>query len=154
MGIILFLIFVLVPILEIVIFIQIGNIIGLLTTVGIVFLTAIIGTILIRHQGLATLKKAQASLLISVLPIDEVFDGLCIVVSGALLLTPGFFTDFFGFFLLIPQIREIIRNIIGKIYDGSKKSTRPTYQQDRNKNNMAGSIIDGEFEDITDDHHK
>ena len=87
MGTILFITFVVVPILEIALFMEIGDRIGLGATISIIILTAIIGTFLIRHQGIATLKKAQDSLQKNRLPIDEAFDGLCIIFAGVLLLT-------------------------------------------------------------------
>ena len=76
---------------------------------GVVVLTAFIGTGLLRQQGLATLAKVQASLEQNRLPMEEVFDGLCLLVAGALLLTPGFFTDAVGFLLFVPAFRRVLR---------------------------------------------
>jgi UPF0716 protein FxsA len=151
MGAILFITFVSIPIIEIALFIEVGDRIGLLATVLIVILTAIVGTTLIRHQGLATLKKAQTSLKENILPLSEAFDGLCIVIAGALLLTPGFFTDTLGLSLFIPPLRFIIRQYISNIL---ARSNQFNFQRKSKVNDLketAGSIIDGEFEDITND---
>ena len=150
MGAILFVTFISIPIIEITLFIKIGNHIGFLATIGIVILTAIIGTTLIRYQGLTTLKKAQISLKENILPIKEVFDGLCIVVAGALLLTPGFFTDTLGLSLFVPPLRLIIRNYFSSILKKSDQFNFPENGNNSNLKESTGSIIDGEFEDITD----
>ncbi len=110
-----------VPILEIIVFIEAGGYLGLWPTVGAVILTAIIGSALLRHQGLSTLARAQENLAAGRLPMTEVFDGLCIVIGGALLLTPGFITDTIGFLLsrsagsrhLAAMVRPIFRQESG-----------------------------------------
>ena len=149
MGIIVFIAFVTVPILEIVIFMEIGGIIGFWPTIGIIILTAMIGTGLLRHQGLATLGRVRASLEQNRFPVEEVFDGLCLLVAGVLLLTPGFFTDAVGFFLFVPVFRGFFRGIL----------TRSLIASGRVKTHSAGfplgegpgTVIDGEFEDISAD---
>ena len=88
----LFILLLAVPIVEIALFIKIGGLIGLWPTIGIVIATALAGAALLRSQGLATLRSARASLAENRFPLDQVFDGLCLAVAGALLLTPGFFT--------------------------------------------------------------
>ena len=92
----LFILLLVVPIVEIALFIKVGGLIGVWPTIGIVIATALAGAALLRRQGLATLRSARASLADNRFPIDEVFDGLCLAVAGALLLTPGFFTDAVG----------------------------------------------------------
>ena len=106
MGLLIFALFLAVPLIEIVGFIQIGGLIDLWPTLGVVILTAIAGSILLRHQGMSTLFQAQSKLGQGALPLDEVVDGLCLALAGALLLTPGFFTDFFGFLLFVPWFRR------------------------------------------------
>lgn len=101
-------IFVAMPIIEIAVFIQAGELIGLWPTIGVVVLTAIIGTSLMRAQGLQTLAKAQSQMDQGEMPIGAMFDGICILVAGVLLLTPGFVTDTFGFLLLVPPLRQLI----------------------------------------------
>ena len=113
MGAVPFAAFVGVSIIEIGLFIEIGGRIGLGPTIGVIVLTAFAGTTLLRHQGLAILRRAQASLTENRFPMDEVFDGLCLVVAGALLLTPGFFTDAFGLLLFVPPFRLFLRQRLG-----------------------------------------
>ncbi len=97
--------FILVPIIEIAIFIEVGGEIGLWNTLAVVVLTAIVGTWMLRAQGMRTLRSAQDSLARQVFPVSEVFDGLCLLVGGALLLTPGFLTDALGFLLFQPVVQ-------------------------------------------------
>ena len=101
-------IFVAMPIIEIAVFIQAGELIGLWPTIGIVILTAVIGTSLMRAQGLQTLARAQAQMDQGEMPIGELFNGICILIAGVLLLTPGFVTDTMGFLLLIPPLRKAV----------------------------------------------
>jgi len=102
------LIFILVPIIEIAAFIKIGDIIGLWPTLGCIILTAVVGTFLLRQQGLSVLQQAQGSLQENQVPVDSVVHGAFLLIAGALLLTPGFFTDAVGFALLIPPARKAI----------------------------------------------
>lgn len=112
MAIILLLLFIGVPILEIAVFIQAGELIGLWPTLAIVVLTAIVGTALLRAQGLATLARARQNLDRGEIPVEEVFTGVCLLVAGALLLTPGFVTDFVGMLLFVPPVRNVIGHFI------------------------------------------
>lgn len=103
---ILFLLFLTVPVLEIYLLIQVGSVIGALPTVGIVILTAVIGAYLLKQQGLSTLTRVQNTLQHGEIPAIEMLEGLVLIVTGALLLTPGFFTDAIGFLMLVPAIRR------------------------------------------------
>ena len=85
--------FILVPIAEIAVFIQAGELIGLWPTIAAVILTAIIGTAMLRQQGIATLMRLRATVDRGEMPLREVFDGACLLIAGVLLLTPGFLTD-------------------------------------------------------------
>ncbi len=102
----LFLLFVAVPIVEIALFIQVGGAIGVFSTLAIVILTALVGTLLVRVQGIATLMELQRSLQGGGNPVTPIAHGALILVAGVLLLTPGFFTDAFGLSLLIPPVRR------------------------------------------------
>ena len=102
----LFVLFIAVPLIEIALFIQLGSFLGLGWTLLIVVLTALVGTWLVRQQGLAVLGKVQNSLNELNDPTEPLAHGAMILFSGALLLTPGFFTDTVGFLLLVPKIRE------------------------------------------------
>ena len=145
MGAILFAAFVGVSIIEIVLFVEIGGRIGLGPTIGVIVLTAFVGTNLLRHQGLAILRRAQASLIENRFPMDEVFDGLCLVVAGALLLTPGFFTDGIGLVLFLPPLRNFLRHHIAR----NLAERGHVKVQTTGLNGGPGPVIDGEFEDIT-----
>jgi UPF0716 protein FxsA len=105
MSVFLFL-FIVMPIAEMAVLIKVGGLIGVLNTVGLVLLTAVIGAWLLRQQGLATLLRANQRLNSGELPAKEVAEGLILAVGGALLLTPGFITDTVGFLCLLPGTRH------------------------------------------------
>jgi len=105
-GKLLFLVFIVVPLIEIYILIEVGSVIGVVPTIALVVLTAMIGSAMLRHQGFATIRKAQASLDQGAVPAEALVDGVFLVIGGALLLTPGFFTDAFGFLCLLPAGRK------------------------------------------------
>jgi len=114
---ILLLLFLSIPVLEIYLLIKVGDSIGALPTVALVVLTAIVGVWLLRLQGFATLARAQKSMARGEVPATTLFEGVMLFVAGALLLTPGFFTDAIGFALLIPFTRQwivayILKNVI------------------------------------------
>ena len=150
MGAILFIILVGVPIGEIVILVKVGEIIGFWETIGTVILTALIGTHMLRRQGLAILKKAQAGMDENRFPVDEVFDGLCLLLAGALLLTPGFITDAIGLALFVARFRAGLRLGLVRVLaarghlhvHGSGPGAAPV--------SGGGPIIDGDFEDLTE----
>jgi len=104
----LFILFVVMPIAEIAVLIQVGGAIGGWTTIGIVILTAIIGTAMLRQQGIATLNKAQLRMQNGEMPAQQMLEGMLLLIGGVLLLTPGFITDFFGFLTLIPVSRRYL----------------------------------------------
>jgi len=108
MRLLLFLMFIAVPLIELALLIKIGEVIGILATVGLVIITAVIGVSLLRMQGVMALRKAQESLQAGRPPIDSVVEGVCLLVAGAFLLTPGLLTDSVGFLLLVPQVRSAI----------------------------------------------
>ena len=100
--------FICIPIIEIYLLIHIGGFIGAIPTIGLVLLTAVIGVYLLRQQGLATLGTIQSSLDRHELPAVPLVEGLILLVAGAFLLTPGFFTDSVGFLCLVPRIRQAL----------------------------------------------
>ena len=114
MAIFLLAMFIAIPIIEIALFIEIGSWIGLWPTLAIVIVTAFAGTTLLRLQGFAVLQRSQEAIARNELPVQEVFDGICLLVAGILLLTPGFFTDGIGFLLFIPPFRRFAAIIIGR----------------------------------------
>ena len=97
-----------IPIIEIYLFIEVGGVIGAPATIGIVLLTAIVGAWLFRAQGLSTLARARSSMEQGQIPAMELLEGPLLLLAGAFLLTPGFFTDALGFVLLIPSPRRAI----------------------------------------------
>lgn len=139
----LFLIFLLVPLIEIALFIQIGGWIGLWPTLLIVVLTAIIGTVMVRSQGLAVLERLRGSLNEIRDPTEPIVHGAMILFSGALLLTPGFFTDAVGFALLIPGIRTAIFEAVRKRVTIVTAERGPAAHQRR-----EDIVIDAEYEDL------
>src|SRR3546814_9351477 len=110
----LLLVFLAVPVIEIALFIQVGGLIGLGPTLLAVLITAIAGTALVRAQGLKTLQTARAALDRGDSPAPQLFDGVCILFGGLLLLTPGFFTDAVGLLLLLPPVRGLLRGVAGR----------------------------------------
>ncbi|MFT7688689.1 MAG: UPF0716 protein FxsA [Candidatus Azotimanducaceae bacterium] len=132
-----FAVFILVPLLEMAILIEIGGIIGALPTVGLVVLTATIGIWLLRLEGVATLAKLQARMNRGEIPGTELLEGAMLLVGGALLLTPGFVTDTIGFICLIPIFRHPIAKWL--ISRGLLAQTPFSSQNE--------TIIEGEFEE-------
>ncbi len=108
MGRLLFLIFLLVPMIEIGIFIVVGQAIGLWLTLGGVVLTALLGSFIIRLQGISLLQEIRTLTGRGALPARQIADGIMLAIAGALLLTPGYFTDLVGFLLLVPPLRGLI----------------------------------------------
>ncbi len=137
-----FLVFFLTPILEMYLLIRVGGYIGAWPTIGLVMLTAVIGVALLRVQGLATLTRGLGRLEGGELPAREMAEGILLAVAGALLLTPGFVTDGFGFLLLLPPVRaEVAERMLARVVvTGAAGGSRGPWRQDQT------TIIEGEFE--------
>ena len=103
-----FLLFIFIPIIEISIFITIGNNIGLLNTVAIILLTAVVGIYFVRRQGLSLLFNAQRNMAQGIMPTEEIKGGIFLLISGLLLITPGFFTDCVGFLMFLKPVQNFI----------------------------------------------
>ncbi len=150
--------FIAVPIIEIGLFVQVGGAIGLWPTLAIVILTAVLGTALLRHQGLDTLRRVQDSLAQDRLPVAEMFDGLCLLMAGALLLTPGFMTDLFGFLLFVPPFRAAAAQAIGRYVLSHGRvhvqtmsmgpGAAPGPGPGHGRGPGGGPVIDGDFEEV------
>ena len=112
----LLLLFTVVPLVELFLLVEIGSLIGVAPTIAIVIVTGFIGAWLARRQGLNVLKRLNEDLAKGGLPTDALIDGLLILIAGAVLLTPGLLTDAFGFFLLVPQGRALIRSSVAKVF--------------------------------------
>ena len=176
MGFIIFLLFMLVPIIEIIGFIQIGGLIGVWATIGIVILTAIIGSVLLRHQGMAVMFQAQSDLKRGAVPVDSMVTGMFLAFAGALLLTPGFFTDILGLLLFLPPFRQFVAENLfkGVIAPKARESFRDKFSKPGNENKPRGGrrgeqpfqgsgarpddgdgpIIDGTYEEVKPDDPK
>ena len=131
---------ILVPIIEIYLLIKIGSQIGALTTILLIFTTAIVGIYYAKYEGLNTLKSGFIQLSKNESPTYEMISGAVIAFAALLLIIPGFFTDILGFLLLFPITRSLILNSLLKKFK----------HQNTDKNNF----IDGEFEDIDDDNDR
>ena len=127
------LLIIIVPIIEIYLFIKIGSQIGALNTVLLILLTAFVGLIYVRYEGFNTLRSAISQLVKNEIPMFEIMSGAALVIGAFLLILPGFLTDILGLLFVIPITRKIF----------FKKITS-NYKNNNNKN------IDGEYEDIDD----
>ncbi|NDR57546.1 FxsA family protein [Aliiruegeria sabulilitoris] len=147
----LLLLFIAIPLIEIALFIQLGSFLGLGWTLFIVVLTAVIGTWLVKQQGMRVLMDVQNSFNDLNDPTEPLAHGAMILFSGALLLTPGFFTDTVGFLLLIPKVREaMFRYIRSRIVVHS--SATMTSAGFRSRPRRTGEdVIDGEYNEIPEE---
>ena len=128
---------ILIPIIEIYLFIKIGSQIGAFNTISLIFVTAFVGIIYARHEGLNTLKSGFSQLVKNELPTYEIITGATIAFAALLLILPGFATDTLGFLLIFPLTRKLILgNYLGKL---------------KKKTNNKKTYIEGEFEEIKDD---
>ena len=127
---------ILVPIIEIYLFIKIGSQIGAFNTISLIFITAIIGLIYARYEGLNTLRSGFSQLIKNELPAYEIISGAAIAIAALLLIVPGFATDILGFLIIFPLTRKLFFKKFS-IKVKNKTSEKKTY-------------IDGEFEDIED----
>ena len=130
----------LVPIIEIYLFIKIGSQIGAFNTISLIFITAIIGIIYARYEGLNTLRSGLTQMIRNELPAYEIISGAAIAFAALLLIIPGFATDFLGFLIIFPLTRKII------FYKLSGKF--------KNKPEKKKDFIEGEFEDIDDENDR
>lgn len=132
--------FITIPLVEIAIIIKIGSIIGAGYTIALVIGTAFLGVSLLRIQGISTLAKVQANISRGQLPATELIEGLILLISGALLLTPGFFTDTIGFLMLVPTLRQRL----AETFFVNFMKNRINIRQKQTRN---GNIIEGEHWD-------
>tara|TARA_B100000242_G_scaffold213217_1_gene155287 strand:+ start:208 stop:633 length:426 start_codon:yes stop_codon:yes gene_type:complete len=131
---------ILVPIIEIYLFIKIGSEIGALITIILIFVTAFLGIIYARYEGLNTLKSGFVQMIKNEMPVYEIISGAAITFAAVLLIIPGFATDIVGFLLILPFTRKFILKLISSRFRVKKK--------------MNEKFIDGEYEDIDKDDDK
>jgi UPF0716 protein FxsA len=141
--------FIAVPIIEIWILLRVGGAIGGGTTILIVIFTAVLGAYLVRQQGFATLTAVQKQMDAGRVPAMEMAEGLALLVAGAVLLTPGFVTDAFGFLLLTPPIRRaVIHWFLNRqhftVHTSNQRMRTPTPGPRRDS---SDSVIEGEFKE-------
>jgi len=137
---ILFIAFLIVPFVEIYVLLQVGGVIGAFPTILLVVFTAVLGAWLLRRQGFATWQRFQSALAQGEIPAYEMIEGPILLVGGALLLTPGFFTDMLGFACLIPTLRRKIAQYIIE-HHLLQTQVGSVFQQARN----SQTIIEGEY---------
>jgi len=130
---------ILIPIVEIYLFIKIGSNIGAFNTIFLILLTAIIGVFYARYEGFNTLKSGISQLIKNEIPLYEIISGAAIAFGSILLIIPGFATDLFGFLLVLPLTRKLIFRKIKKKYSQKKSSV-----EEKN-------FIDGEYKDMDDE---
>ena len=131
---------ILIPVIEIYLLIKIGSQIGAITTIFLIFMTAIIGIYYAKYEGINTLKSGISQLRRNETPAYEVISGAAIAFAALLLIIPGFATDIVGFLLIFPFTRKIVFNKIFKKF--------------KDKESKDKKFIDGEFEDIEDDNDR
>jgi len=141
----LFLVLVGVPIIEIGLFIELGGLLGLWPTLAIVIITAFLGSVLLRTQGLSTLEELRRTAETGQSPAGPMAHGALILAAGLLLLTPGFFTDSIGFLLMVPAIRSlVIRWLV-------TRAQMKIYASAANSQQAPDDIIDADYEVVDDE---
>jgi UPF0716 protein FxsA len=143
------LVFFLTPIAEMYLLIEVGGYIGTLSTIILVMATAVIGVALLRVQGLATLTRGVGRLQRGEVPAREMAEGILLAIAGALLITPGFFTDIVGFILLFPPTRSALAQQMLSRVTLSGQQNPPQWERSR-----GSGVYDGEFERRPDDDDK
>ena len=134
------LLIILIPILEIYLFIKIGSQIGAFTTISLIFFTAIIGVFYARYEGLNTLKSGVTQLYKNQIPLFELMSGAALAVAAFLLILPGFATDILGFLIIFPLTRKIIFHLLT--------------QKRKNELHVKDDLIEGEYEDKDNENDK
>jgi UPF0716 protein FxsA len=153
-GLILLAAFIVVPLAEIAVLIEVGGWLGLGPTLALIVLSAVVGTWLLRRQGLAVLRRAQQQMRQGAMPIAEVFEGFCLVIAGALLLTPGFLTDAVGALLLLPPVRTLLyrkmrRQLEEQVGPGAASGHRdPTDRRRDSRPQDEPPVVDVDFEEV------
>jgi UPF0716 protein FxsA len=163
-GLILLAAFIVVPLAEIAVLIEVGGWLGLGPTLALIVLTAVVGAWMLRRQGVAVLRRAQQQMQQGSVPLGEVFEGCCLVIAGALLLAPGFLTDTTGAILLLPPVRAFLyRRVRSRLEEqvrsgaaqappareprGRDKPSQDSARQDPAPQDRR-PVIDAEFEEV------
>lgn len=149
---ILLIVFLAVPIIEIYLLFQVGGIIGAGWTILIVIGTAVLGVSLLRQQGLATWTRLNQSIAQGQLPPTVLVEGILLLLSGAFLLTPGFFTDGIGFLFLMPPVRKLLASYLLRrgMFMASSMHTTYSSQTTSDSRPQQNNVIEGEYEERND----
>ena len=131
---------ILIPIVEIYLFIKIGSQIGAFSTIFLIFFTAVVGVYYARYEGINTLRSGMMQIIKNQIPAHELISGAAIAFAAVLLIIPGFATDLIGFLLILPITRKLILGKLNKKFE--------------NKELKKNDFIEGEFEDIEDDNDR
>jgi UPF0716 protein FxsA len=158
------LLFIALPIIELVVLIKIGAAIGALDTIGLMILSAIVGTALVRAQGLTVLGRVRDSLARDIFPAKAMFDGLCLLAAGILFIIPGFVTDAIGLVLVLPPVRALLRTLIWRHLaargetrvwvNGEEVTPRPPQGPDGRtggRPDKSDRIIEGSWHEVDND---
>lgn len=129
------------PVVEIAVFLHVGDAIGFLYTILLFLAAGAVGLVLLRMEGLSLLIRTQKQLNEGIVPVREGFDGLCLVTAGVLLILPGFVTDILALLLLLPPVRAAIRQFIVRHVEVRARAERTE----------PGRVIEGDYEDATPD---
>ena len=153
---ILFLLFIIIPIVEISVLIQVGSVLGFWPTIAIVILTAWLGAKYVKQQGLATLRAVQEKTVMGQVPSEEIISGVMLLVAGVVLVTPGFVTDIIGLALLVPMVRKSFISSLQKHFVISANSNvhfhsaNQNFYQERQTFEQSdleqGKTLEGEYE--------
>lgn len=122
---VLVLLFLVVPIVELAVIIQVGQAVGVWNTIGLLVLMSVLGGWLMKREGLGVLRRVQRTIDAGRVPTTELVDGLLIVIGGALMLTPGFLSDILGMSLLLPPVRAVVRRTLARRFTVMATSHRP-----------------------------
>ena len=143
----LFLVFLIIPVIEIYLLIKVGGIIGAAWTILLIIGTAALGAYLLRMQGISTLNRVQSTMQRGEIPAIEMMEGLILLIAGALLLTPGFFTDTIGFLALIPTLRRsfIVWSLKHVNVIQTSQSHQHTYEGQSRREREDHIVIEGEY---------
>jgi UPF0716 protein FxsA len=144
-----FAVFVAVPLIEIALFVKIGGWLTLWPTLGVVVFTAVLGTWIVRDQGMRALVELRRSIETMRDPTTPLAHGAMILLSGALLLTPGFFTDAVGFLLLVPSIRSAVIRFVAARVQMQRFEVKSAVNRERGDHD--DTVIDGEFIELDND---
>jgi UPF0716 protein FxsA len=152
--------FIIIPLIEVSLFVIAGDIFGAGPTILTIIITAILGVHFLKQQGTKTFLSFQTKLAHQELPAQELIEGMILLVCGALLITPGFFTDFIGFLGLIPMVRKqlislLSQRFVGQAHHQSFRShfeySQNKYEHDENVSQASGQVYDADFESVPDE---